>query len=262
MPRDNEVPILIEYLNTEIPTIGDIDPVLRTANEDVVRLIELFWCRTSVPPSLNEPAVFAEFNNTSGAELVREMAIRDEDVAIRRDGDASRTVECVRAVAGNTRLTQHHQNFAIGVQLEDFLAHDVAGVVPGRHAEHRFTVVDIARPKVSVVVDGKSVRIRKQSRTEAFEKNTRRVEFQDRRIGLTAINAGGAAGRHDIEATMKYPDVAVACDMHPDDLSPATSIHAVRQSRPTFHQTVRVRQFCRFMVRGLLGMRHHGPRRE
>src|SRR5262249_10204588 len=79
------------------------------------------------------------------------------------------------------------------------------------------------------------------------------------RIGLAAVDAGRAAGRLDIEAAMKNPDVAIAGNMHPNDLSPTASIHSFGQRRPALHQSVRVRKFCRFGERGLLSTRYRAP---
>src|SRR5215467_15628442 len=151
MPRHNEVAVLVEYLNATIPTVGNINTALCAADEDVVRLVELTGCSTFAAPCFDKLAVFGEFHNASGAELVGVMAIRHEDVAIRRDGDAGRPVERIRTIAGHSLLAKHHQNLAVRADLEHLLAHHDAGGVPGRHAEHCFTVVDIARPKVPFV---------------------------------------------------------------------------------------------------------------
>ena len=39
---------------------------------------------------------------------------------------------------------------------------------------------------------------------------------------------------------MENPDVAVARDMHSNDLSPAATVHALRDGRPPLHQPIRI----------------------
>src|ERR1700730_1703056 len=65
------------------------------------------------------------------------------------------------------------------------------------------------------------------------------------------------AGRHGIETSMKDPDVAVAMNVHPDDLSPLTSIHAVGNRRPPLHEAIRIGEFGWLWVLGLLGACRH-----
>ena len=130
-------------------------------------------------------------------------------------GDAGRPIEGVRTVPGHALLAEHHQHLAGRTQFEDFLAHDHAVGVLGRHAEHRCLIVYVAGPQVPVSVDGEAVRIGEQSRAKALQQLARRIEFQNRRIGVTPPDAGGVAGGHGVEAPMKDPDVAVAAGHAP-----------------------------------------------
>src|SRR6187549_3432638 len=52
---------------------------------------------------------------------------------------------------------------------------------------------------------------------------------------------------------MKDPDVAVAMDVHPDDLAPAASIHARRERRPSCDESIRIGELGWFRVRRLSG---------
>src|SRR5262249_20930559 len=71
----------------------------------------------------------------------------------------------------------------------------------------------------------------------------RGTKFENWWIGTASADASGVAGRHRIEAAMKDPDVTVAMNMYPDDLSPVTAIHAIGESRPAFDQSVGIGEF-------------------
>ena len=180
------------------------------------------------------------------------MAVRDKDVAICRHGHAGRPIERIRTGPGHTLLAERHQDLAIGTQLEHFLAHDHAGRVPGGHAEDRLLVVDVGHPQVSISVDGEPVVVGKQPRAKALQKLSRRIEFQNRRIRRTPADAGGLARRHDVEASMKDPDVALGVHVHADHFAPVASVHALGKRRPAFDEAIRIGQFGRLGVgRGL-----------
>src|SRR6266550_5039574 len=98
------------------------------------------------------------------------------------------------------------------------------------------------------------MRISEQSHAKAPQKLTRRIELQNRRIRITPANAGGVAGRYRVEAPMKDPHVAVTIDMHPDDLPPAASVHALWKGRPALHEAIWIGKFGRFGISGLRGL--------
>jgi hypothetical protein len=75
-------PVLIEHLDSVVPAIGDEDMALRTANEDVVWLVEIAGGRSFMSPSLDESAILREFHDAGRVVLVGRMAIRHEDIAI------------------------------------------------------------------------------------------------------------------------------------------------------------------------------------
>src|SRR5579863_190326 len=251
-PRGDEVAVPIEDLDPVVLAIGDIHMTLRTADVDVVGLVEIAGRRSLVSPGFDKPAVLRKFHDAGGVVLVGRMAIRHKDVPVRRDSNAGRTVEGIRTVPRHTLLADGHQNFTSRTQLQNFLAHNHARRVPGGHAENGRLVVYVADPQVPIAIDGEAVRIGEQSCTEALEKLARRIELQNRRIGFTPPDAGGVARRNRVEAPMEDPDVAVAADMHPDDLPPAASVHARRESGPTLHQTKGIGEFGWFGVTPLL----------
>src|SRR5580658_8229162 len=184
------------------------------------------------------------------------MAIRYKDVAVGRNRNTSRPIERIRTIPGDALFANHHKHLAGRTQFEDFLAHHHAVGVLSRHAEHCRFIVYVAGPQVPFPIDCEAVRIGEQSRAKALQKLARRIEFQNRRIGIAPPDAGGVAGRHRVEAAMKDPDVAVAPDMHPDDFPPAAAVHALGESRPSLHEMIRVGQLPDLRP----GSNHYGKR--
>src|SRR5207249_7257920 len=86
------------------------------------------------------------------------------------------------------------------------------------------------------------------------------IELQNRRVGWPTIDADRAAGRHGVETAMEDPDVAITGDMHSNDLSPAATVHVLRDARPPFHQPIGIGKVGRFGVLGL-GVRR-APKRD
>ena len=208
-----------------------------------------------VSPGFDELAVLRKFHDAGGVVLIGRMAIRHEDIAVWRNGNAGRPIECIRTIAGHALLAERHQHLACRTQLEDFLAHDYAFCILGRHAEHCLFIVHVADPQISVSIDGEAVRISEQSHAKALQKLARWIEFQNRRIGIAPPDAGSVAGRHGVEASMKDPDVAVAMDMHPDNFSPVASVHALRKRWPALDEAIRIWEFGWFGVLRLLRLR-------
>ena len=58
LPRRDEATVLVEDLHAVVAAVGDVHAVLRTADGDVVRLVELARPRPVVAPGLDELAVF------------------------------------------------------------------------------------------------------------------------------------------------------------------------------------------------------------
>ena len=171
------------------------------------------------------------------------MAIGHEDIAVGRNGHSRWLIERIRPVSADAWRADRHQHLPVRADLQDLLAHrDTLRVFRG-HAEDGLFVIGIGRPDVPVLVDGESVRMRKQSHAEALEKRARRIELQDGWVGLSPIHAGGVAVGLIVETAVKHPDVAVRSHMHPDDLSPLASIrtlHACGKRRPVRRETIRI----------------------
>src|SRR5713101_1345086 len=148
------------------------------------------------------------------------MAIRHEDVAVGRNRNPGRPVKRIGAIPGDAWRSDPHQYFAGRTDLQDFLSHRDALRVPGGHAEDGLLVVCVGRPDVPVVVEGESVRVGEEPDAEALEQPARRIEFQNRRVGIASIETRGVTIRLVVEAAVKNPNTAVRGDMYPDHLSP------------------------------------------
>src|SRR5262249_8411281 len=84
-PGRYKVALLVEPLDAVVLAVGDVDAILRSANEYVVRLVEVAGRRPLVAPGLDERALFGELHDAGIAERIGLMAVGDKDVAIRRD---------------------------------------------------------------------------------------------------------------------------------------------------------------------------------
>ncbi len=173
------------------------------------------------------------------------MTIGDEDVAIGRHGDSRWPVERIRSVPADAWRADRHQHLPVRADLQDLLAHRDALSVFRRHAEDRLFVVGIGRPDIAVLVDGESVRVRKESDAEALVVAAGRIELQDGRVVFAPIHAGGVAVGLIVEAAVKHPDVAVRRHVDADDLSPLASLrtlHPCGKRRPVRHEPIWIGQ--------------------
>src|SRR5580698_9259365 len=104
--------------------------------------------------------------------------------------------------------------------------------------------------------------MREQPNAEAFEKLARRTEFQNRRVGIAAIEACRVARRLVVETALKNPDIAIGSEMHPDDFTPfmpVGALHARRKRRPVRHKAIGIGEIGRLRIRStvfiILGLR-------
>ena len=194
------------------------------------------------------------------------MAVRHEDIAIRGNGDSGRPVEEIRTNPANAGCADGHQlleALSPGAQLEDRLPHRGALRVLGRHTEDERLVVAIRRPDVSIVIHREPVRVSEQTHPKTPDECARRVELQNRRVGVAAIEACGIAVRLVVETAVEDPDIAARRDVHSDHLAPLPSIrafHAGWQRGPVGREAIRIGKL-RFRDRrgaALLGV--HGRR--
>src|SRR5215468_4198166 len=105
------------------------------------------------------------------------------------------------------------------------------------------------------MVDREPVWIDKHAAAKALEQLAGWIKLQDGRIGIAATETGGDAGRHRVEAAMEDPNIAVAVDMHPDDLTPTASVHTLGQGRPAFDKAIGIGQLSRLGVLRRLSVR-------
>src|SRR5262249_308961 len=75
-----------------------------TADEDVVRLVELAGRRSLASPRLDEMAILRKLHHAAGAVFIRGMTVGNEDVAVWRDGNTGRPIESNRTGSGDTGL--------------------------------------------------------------------------------------------------------------------------------------------------------------
>src|SRR5882762_11232845 len=117
------------------------------------------------------------------------MAIRHENIAVGRNGDARWLIECVLTISSDSLLAKGHQNLAGRTQLEDLMTSDHAICILCRLAEDGLVLICVARPNISLPVHCESMGKREHPRTKARQKITCRIKFQNRRF--RAADAGG-----------------------------------------------------------------------
>ena len=88
------------------------------------------------------------------------MSVRDKNVAIRSDRDIGRLIESVRAVSGDSRLAEGHQDPAIGTEFEHLVAFAVFSL-------------SISHPYVAFLVHADSVGKYEQAGPEASQQSAR-----------------------------------------------------------------------------------------
>src|SRR5215467_9977599 len=238
IPGGDEIAVLVENLDTAVEAIGNVDATQRTAKGDIVRVIEIAGCRSFVTPGLNEAAILGEFEDPAVIGGIAAMAIGNKNIAIGRNRHAGWPIEGIRAAPADAHLAKHHQHLAVLVELENLLSKNDARRIARRHAKYSLLVIDIADPQIALMVDGEPVRIDEHAAAEALEEPAGWIKLQDRRIGIAATETGGDAGRHGVEAAMEDPNIAIAVDMHADDLTPAAAIHALGQGRPALDKAI------------------------
>src|SRR4029450_9714170 len=131
----------------------------------------------------------------------------------------------VVAAAGNARLPERQQNLAVRTELEHLSAHLLTFERTfGRNrrvAERGLASVGIARPDVSLGVDGEPVREREHAAAKAFQQLARLVELQDRRLGA-ADSRRRALGLR-VETAVIDPDVPFRIGVDTKELAPGAS---------------------------------------
>ena len=194
-----QVPVLVEDLDAVVAAVGDEQPALRVEGEPVGRP-ELAGPKADLAPLLDEVAVLVELQDPPGRTLRRvgvlsAVAVRDEDVAVRRRDHVARLVELARAAARHPRFAQAHQLLALGAELDH--------LVP---LGARLVAFPVGHPHVAVRVHVQAVRRDEQTGAEARQHLARlAIELEDG-IEVRGVLAGLAQAA---AAAVVGPDVPV-----------------------------------------------------
>ena len=115
-------------------------------------------------------SVLVELQDAGIAEF-RSVPFGNENVAIARDGDIGRLVECVQGGAARTLpgLAERHQDLAIRAELGDLHALAIFGV-------------SVGRPDIAFLVHGYGVRKDEQARTKILHRLAVRTKLENRRV--------------------------------------------------------------------------------
>src|SRR5262245_12724404 len=166
LPLLKELAVLIEDLDAVVDAVSHEQPASRIHGE-LMRRAELARTAAALAPGLDEGAVLGELENAViGA---RAVSLRHEDVAVRRHEDVGRLIERVGGVgvAGDARLAQRHQHFAVLAELDDGLA---LAILRSR----------VGYPDVAFAVDMEAVRIVHRAGAELGLQVAVGVELHDR----------------------------------------------------------------------------------
>src|SRR5271154_4496352 len=104
MPSGDEIAVLIENLDTTVAAIGNVDASHRTADRDIVRVIEIAGRRSFVTPRLDEAAILGEFDDAGVIRRIAAMAIGNKNIAICRDRHTGRSIEGIGTTPADPHL--------------------------------------------------------------------------------------------------------------------------------------------------------------
>src|SRR5262245_24798523 len=144
LPLVEELPILIEYLDAIVRTVGHEHPAPRI-HGDCMRPIEFARRCAFLAPSLDELSIFCELHHAV-VRIVANVAVGNEDIAVGCDNDGRWLIERVGTIAGNASLAKPHQHLAVRRELENLMT-DAA------------LRVDVGRPDVAVAINVEPVRL-------------------------------------------------------------------------------------------------------
>src|SRR5262249_170816 len=119
----------VENLDPAVATIGDVDASHRTADCDIVRIVEIARRRSFVTPGLDETAILGEFEDAGIVRNVAAMAGGNKNSAVGPNRDPGRRMTEVGALPADADLAKHHQPLAVLIELENLLSKDDAGSV-------------------------------------------------------------------------------------------------------------------------------------
>jgi hypothetical protein len=103
------------------------------------------------------------------------VSVPDEDIAIRRDQDSGRLIECVRAISGDSSLAERHQDLAVRTELENLVTLSVSvRILP-------VGSFSVRHPNVSFPVHMDPMRTDEHPGTKALHQLSRRIKLQNGR---------------------------------------------------------------------------------
>src|SRR5579859_795058 len=179
-----------------------------------MRRVKLARGRPFFTPRLDKLPILGELHDAGVS--VSTMSIGDEDVPIGSDHDVGRLIEGVWTVAGNSGLSQGHQDLAFRTELENLLTFSIFPL-------------SVGDPHISFLIHEDAVRKYEQPRTEALEQLARRIKLENWR------EVGAGAG---IRATsLGHPDAAVRTDIYGTRRSPCPPL---RKLGPVLDRMIRV----------------------
>src|SRR3974390_3071871 len=111
-----------------------------------MRLVKFSRAGAVMPPGLDEFSIPGKFHNA----IIFSVAVSDKNIAVRSDGDSRWLVKPIRARAGDAFLTQNHQYFSRGTQLEHLMAANHAVGILRRNSQHGFVLVGVAGPDIAL----------------------------------------------------------------------------------------------------------------
>ena len=226
-----QLAVLAEDLNSVVAPVGHEQASLRIHLQGVGGA-ELAGPEPDLAPLFDERAVGGELQDAAGGAGRRigalpAVAVRDEDVAVRRGDHVARLVELTGAAAGLAGDAQAQQLFALGAELDDLMALGA-----------RLVALRVGHPDVAVGVDVDAVRQHEQAGAEAGHHLAGvLVELED---GVAVGILLAAPGQGQPPAAVVGPDVAVRSDV---DARRRAPLPPVGQRRPVQnHLAGRIRQ--------------------
>src|SRR5467141_4090453 len=231
LPLIEKFSILIEDLDPVVSAVGNEQTSFGIESQGVGRL-ELPGSLSLLPPRFDELPISRKLHDPR--VRIAAMPIADEDVAIRGNGHGGRPIKSVWSIAGDSRLTERHQDLSIRVELEDLLALSIFSL-------------GVSCPHVPIPIYQDAVRDHEHPRAEALHQLPGMIEFEDGRFrpALAGVSS----------ASLSHPHVAVTIQTQLGRLPPRPSLGHLR---PAIDREIRIGQGI-----GIgLGVRHPSGHRE
>src|ERR1017187_8425628 len=214
LPFVEKLTVLVEDLDPVVGAVADEQPSFGIERERMGNL-ELAVFRSMASPLFNEFSILGELHD-SGIPSLRIMAVRNEDVAIRSDGDGVRLIEGVRAVTCDASLAEGHQDLAIRTEFKNLVTLSISSLAVGD-------------PQVALFVHQDAVGKHEHARPPALQKLAGRIEFQ---------HGGQRRTRAGIDAApLGYPHVTAGSDK---DGTRGSHGPAFGEREPVLHCAVRI----------------------